>query len=132
MKVTPPHMKSILTTLAIVALVTYFGGVFLSDFGRSTRNIGEKPYLLTLRFGCELSKFNMGPIGEVPAQTGYHEDANPWLWESHESLMYGSEVLLDPKCVGALLADLSGMQNPLVVLIYDRHRNKTLYRIEKK
>ena len=121
----------ILILLSIAILSAYLCGVFLASFSASKNRL-EIPYLTTLRHKCSLSNFDMTPSGGATNKLGYRKDANVWLWESHASLMFTRDILSDPTCFGALLADVSNLYYPIVIVIYDPIRNETVYRIERK
>jgi hypothetical protein len=125
------NKKVILILLGVVILSTYLGGVFIASFSASKTQL-EIPYLVTLKHKCSLSNFDMAPSGRAFNKSGFRQDANVWLWESHANLMFTRDILSDSTCLGALLADVSNLHYPIVIVIYDPVRKETVYRIERK
>jgi hypothetical protein len=126
--------KTILITLINIAFglacVFYFWKVFIAQFTMQN-SISDKPWVVSNSLGCDFRKYALAPYGDVPANEGHQQDANIWLWQSHPTLTYSSEILSDPKCLGARLADAATTSFDLAIVIYDTNRKQVIYKIRK-
>ena len=126
--------KRILITLINIAFglacVFYFWKVFIAQFTMQTSS-SDKPWVVSNSLGCDFRKYALGPYADVPAKEGHRQDANIWLLQSHPTITYNSEILSDPKCLGARLADAATTRFDLVIVIYDTNRKQVIYKIRK-
>ena len=120
--------------LAAFLLMFYFFFVGMAYFRLET-STWEYVHLESAKeYNCDFTKYAMFPYATTPAKRGYKKDANVWLFESHLSLMYDKDLLLNKKCVGAIGAmvkDMSFYHGKLVIQMYDAKLNKVIMRIEK-
>ena len=121
--------KKIVAVL-FVAVIVYLWNVFIAQFTLQ-ETAWENPWLISKSLGCDVTKYSMRPQPDRPPKEGYQQDANVWLLQSHPSAMYTSEILSDPKCLGAMLADGSNVKIGFVYLIYDLNQKKVIFRIQK-
>ena len=121
--------KKIVAVL-FVAVIVYLWNVFIAQFTLQ-ETAWENPWLISKSLGCDVTKYSMRPQPDRPPKEGYQQDANVWLLQSHPSAMYTSEILSDPKCLGAMLADGSNVNVGFVLLIYDFNKKKVIFRIQK-
>ena len=121
---------SVISITLGLACIFYLWNVFLAQFTLQTTT-WENQWLISKSLGCDVSAHSMRPHPDKPPREGYRDDANVWRLQSHLSAMYTSEILSDPKCLGAMLADGSKVGIDFTYLIYDVHRKQVIYRIRK-
>ena len=125
------NQKSILIGGALVLLFFfYLWKVFIAQFTMQNSS-PDKPWVVSNSLGCDFRKYDLGPYADVPAKEGHRQDANIWLLQSHPTITYNSEILSDPKCLGARLADAATTRFDLVIVIYDTNRKQVIYKIRK-
>ena len=124
------YMISVISITLGLAFIFYLWNVFLAQFTMQN-SVSDKPWLVSNSLGCDFRAYSLSPYANVPAKQGHREDANIWLLQTHRTVTYTSEILSNPKCLGARLADGATTNFDLVILIYDVNRKKVIYRIRK-
>ena len=114
----------------VLASIFYLWNVFIAQFALQN-TVWDNPWDTSRSLGCNVTSYSMAAQGKKPTVEGYREDANVWLFQSHPTAMYTSEILADPKCLGAMLADFTIMKEDLVILIYDLNQKRVIFRIQK-
>ena len=133
MKVADRKKRILITLINIafgLACVFYFWKVFIAQFTMQTSS-SDKPWVVSNSLGCDFRKYALSPYADVSAKEGHRNDANIWLWQSHRTVTYSSDILADPKCLGARLADGVTRDYDVAILIYDVNRKHVIYRIRK-
>ena len=95
---------SVISITLSLAFIFYLWNVFLAQFTMQN-SVSDKPWLVSNSLGCDFRAYSLSPYANVPAKQGHREDANIWLLQTHRTVTYTSEILSNPKCLGARLAD---------------------------
>ena len=121
---------SVISITLGLACVFYLCSVFLAQFTIQTTT-WENAWKISKGLGCDLAAYSMRPQPDKPPLEGYQQDANVWLLQTHQTLMFTSEILSDSKCLAARLMDGSQINGDFAMLIYDINRKAIIYRIRK-
>lgn len=122
-----------INTLAILILI-YIGLMFKTMWDKGKAPITFQSQTdFRGKYDCakKLDPFDMGPFGgSTPSKEGYYNDASLFRLERHETSMIDIEALRRyPECIGAFLADNIDNPNPIVFIVYDTKKRRTVYRL---
>lgn len=126
----PKSLKILRFALAFQPVYLFL--VWLAYF-RLEMNTRENIHFNSIKVAnCEGEKYAMWPYARTPAKSGYKEDANIWLFESHRSFMFDSGILFNMKRIGAWVNNLSVQREKMVILFYDARLNWVIMRIDNQ
>lgn len=77
--------------------------------------------------------YYLGPEPQVEGDVPLRDDEMNIFWlESYRTEIFDVRVLDDdPKCFGALLVDELTESKPFMIYLYDKEKNKSVYKIER-